>query len=566
MIISKMPRSDDALLNDILNARAELLSDVGRLRGLPQGCSGRRGFTKYSKLFCDSIIFWGLYNGEKEETKGTTIGKYIAQLRDVFNQSSLEVESVKLTQCGELGVDDEYFSSGILMRHSSLCGEPYQAKYIAIKVSLDYCRAKRVVPMLANALPQLADDSIVMHDVDFARDCRYVTTRAILQRLVMENEAGTNFDDRSKVGDHCLSWRGTEHENIRYKVYNKFVQMLESADVRKSLGSRMENLVEREGKFARQLEKRKKHGYTRIELTFYGSTLLSLWKYSDRMDETTTLLEECRTFKCSFEAQWQQRAECITSMVAVHFPEKKLFAYCHWWNSITAKKYGYMWTNVSPKVVPLLLANYSFNDRPIHYLVAAVGEDDHAIVETEEVYERVHGCTAITLVAGASKGMFPSRNAIEGGARKFRSVGIVEVDNITIRWPKRVHDKRTPPLADIVERASEECDDFVQHLKSIHTSSYTADYNILESGEEYTIVAAGMKEFRRSWEWHAITECGLKVRMGKSLRQLWCKWRAQYMEGTAPTGSVDGVERMTFVAGRIVRSKGRYNIKCELVE
>lgn len=48
----------------------------------------------------------------------------------------------------------------------------------------------------------------------------------------------------------------------------------------------------------------------------------------------------------------------------------------YWWNSVTSKKYGYIWSNVSPNAVHNLLANYSFNDRPIHYLEAKEGVDE----------------------------------------------------------------------------------------------------------------------------------------------------------------------------------------------
>ncbi|KAG0195781.1 hypothetical protein BGX28_000637 [Mortierella sp. GBA30] len=338
-----MQRSNDALLNDALNDVAYLLSDVGKLRGLPEESLKRKGFAVFSKRFCDSIIFWGLYNSTKEETKGTTIGKYIAELREVFNQYDLDVDSIKLTHCGRLDVDDEYFPTKILKRHRRECNDTsYQAKYMAIKVSLNYCRAKTVVPMLANMVPLLADMCLVLHDVDFARDCRYVTTRWILQRHIHDNDAAEIVDDRRKVGDHCVSWRGTTEEtkNIRYKVYNKFIQVLESADARKSLGSRMEALVANEGTFARRLERHKNHGYSRVELTFYGLMLLSLGEYND----------------------------------------------------------------------------------------PSVAESGRATLVEETVYERVPGCTAITAIAGAGKGMFPSRDAIDGGAREFSKVGIVEVD------------------------------------------------------------------------------------------------------------------------------------------
>jgi hypothetical protein len=253
-------------------------------------------------------------------------------------------------------------------------------------------------------------------------------------------------------------------------------------------------------------------------------------------------------------------------MVAVHFPKEKCFAYSHWWNSITSKKYGYMWQNVSPKVVPLLLANYSFNDRPIYYFVATVGENGRASVEKKVVYERLPGCSAKTLVPGPSKGMFPYRNALEDGVQKFSKVGIVEIKNIIIAWPKRHYDNRSPPLAVIVEKAVEgEENDTVKHLTSIHPSAYTADYNILSTGEEYTIVAAGMKSYRGIGEWHAITQCGLQIRLGKSLRKIWTEWRTQFLGDQARTNTVDGVEHMTFLAicKRCIR--GKHDITCELV-
>ena len=42
--------------------------------------------------------------------------------------------------------------------------------------------------------------------------------------------------------------------------------------------------------FARRIERRREHGYTRIELTFYGPDLLELEEYAERMDETRELL------------------------------------------------------------------------------------------------------------------------------------------------------------------------------------------------------------------------------------------------------------------------------------
>lgn len=70
-------------------------------------------------------------------------------------------------------------------------------------------------------------------------------------------------------------------------------------------------------------------------------------------------------------------------MVAVYFPEKRLFSYCHRWKSRTSKKYGYSWKKVSPALVLTLLADYSFNDRPIYYFEAQL-DGDQVIITKEE--------------------------------------------------------------------------------------------------------------------------------------------------------------------------------------
>ena len=173
----------------------------------------------------------------------------------------------------------------------------------------------------------------------------------------------------------------------------------------------MEDLVEKDGDFARHIARYREHGYTRIELTFYGRHLLELEEYVEEMDETRIFLKKCPTFQCSFEEQWEERAKCINSMVAVYITRENrtnngLFAYCHWWNSVTSKKYGYSWKNVSPATAQLLLANYSFNDRPIHFIEATVEGSDYAEISKHTVYRREPGCKAITMVPGPQKGMF----------------------------------------------------------------------------------------------------------------------------------------------------------------
>ncbi|CAO3570249.1 unnamed protein product [Mortierella alpina] len=453
-----MPRTDESLVNELLNKHSHLLADMGVLPRPPKGSVKKEGFKGFPKLFCDSIVFWGLCNGMDEKSKGTAIGKYIAELRDEFHNSSLEVESIKSVTSGVLyrGCYD-YFSEIDRERYRGRSSGIYCDGYVAIKVSLIDCRAKRVVATLSSLLPTLRKRSIVLHDIDFTYDCRYVTMRSYVERHLKDNGIDTVIDDRKRVGDHCVSWMGhvDETKGIRYKVYNKFVQMLESAE-----------------------------------------------------------------------------------------------------------KYGYMWRRVSSAIAMTLLANYSFNDCPIYYLEAEV-KGDIVAVTREKIYERVPGCTAMTLVAGGQKRMFPSREAQSNGARKFSKVGIVEVDNITIGWPKKKIDRRTPPLADIAEKEIDVGDGYIARLEAVSSSSFTAGYNCLEESTSYTIVAAESKEYRGNVQWHFITECGVRVRAGKSLTKVWNKWRLQFADN-GYLEKLSDVEWMSFTAVRKVRLRGIGDIKCEL--
>ncbi|KAF9271246.1 hypothetical protein BGZ68_003975, partial [Mortierella alpina] len=228
-------------------------------------------------------------------------------------------------------------------------------------------------------------------------------------------------------------------------------------------------------------------------------------------------------------------------------------------------KYGYVWRRVSSGIAMTLLANYSFNDRPIHYFEAEVKGDIIAVTK-EKVYERVPGCTAITLVAGGQKGMFPSRASQPNGARKFSKVGIVEVDNITLGWPKKRIDRRSPPLADIAEKtAKKKVGNYIGKLVSISSSSYTAGYNCLEEDTSYIVVAADQKEYRGEWQWHFVTECGKHVRAGKSLAKIWNKWQLEFADSSGYLEKLEDIKWMSFTTTRKVRSRGKDDIKCELV-
>jgi hypothetical protein len=113
----------------------------------------------------------------------------------------------------------------------------------------------------------------------------------------------------------------------------------------------------------------------------------------------------------------------------------------------------------------------------------------------------------------------------------------------------------------------DEDDEFIKKISISNTSSYRAGYSVLDANTEYTVVAAGYSMYRGSRYIHFITDCGLKLRAGKSLTKIWDKWREQFHDETLllPILNIDMVEKMTFKAVKKVRVQGAFDIKCKLV-
>jgi hypothetical protein len=522
-------------INKALNLYAHLISDVGKEIALPG--KPKTGWKKYSEIFCDSLILWGLHNRAElvdEQRKNTT-----ANIREAFKDLDVSHSMVKVVNEGYIKANS-YFSSEILQKHRKKFrrSAAYQAGYFSIKVTLHELEAVSLISELQPILDELEVDYIILHDIDIATDCRYVTSRPILQQY-LEDKFGEDLDiadDLHKVGNHCLSWFGLteKDQKVRCKVYNKLVQMLESAEVKMSLGSRMENFVmDVDVDLHKRLRKAKKTGLTRLELTFYGQEIYTFSYYKGVLDAIKEEIQECPTFCVKHKAYWKYIVGNISSMVGMHITmgEKSAFAYCHWWNSVTGKKYGSYRNDVEREEAMTLLANYSFNDRPIYFLEVEMDGDKISDI-TVTKYKRPDECTAITLVAGAHKGMYPY--IYDDDVLQFEDMGIVEVDNVKIQWPERRIRKGGPPIVDIyLENMNGE--NFIQiHDRAIHKATYKAGYNVLEINTSYTVIAIAMDTYHNKEYIFATLSNGIKVRCGLSLERKIVAWLEEYSDVQVP--------------------------------
>ncbi|KAH7032099.1 hypothetical protein BKA57DRAFT_541057 [Linnemannia elongata] len=85
-------------------------------------------------------------------------------------------------------VGEDYFSEDMKQAYAAeFAGQSLHMGYIAIKISLQQCRAKRVVLALSPMLETLRNKHMVLHDIDMTRDCRYVTERRLVESSSSQN-------------------------------------------------------------------------------------------------------------------------------------------------------------------------------------------------------------------------------------------------------------------------------------------------------------------------------------------------------------------------------------------
>ena len=359
---------------------------------------------------------------------------------------------------------------------------------------------------------------IQLCDIDFTVDCERITTRETLLNWL---PSGTKISDRkNNTGKNCLSWF-EDNGRIRCKVYNKIVQILESAGVREPIGSSIHTLLT-DTDIASTAIDYQLFGVTRIEVTFYSSELQTPRYYTETVLGLYKRLESCPTFSVSLEDQWKALRDQLTQMLCIYDEKTSAFAYCQWWNSLTGKIQGASKT-VKPKDLMKIVGNYSFPNRPIYLIQVSKTTGDEKI----RVFRRNSSDDDdknLTLVPGPNGGLYPN------GKKKCHNLaeyGMGSLDPGYIGWGDtrlRPTDAAIGLVGEILQESTlvDEIDALVNKMSkiTINTKEYTPAYKTLEMDKEYTFSAFGQEVFHGKECIFARTTCGKAIRCEKSLATL----------------------------------------------
>ncbi|ORX72927.1 hypothetical protein DL89DRAFT_308830 [Linderina pennispora] len=405
-------------------------------------------------------------------------------------------------------------------------GDGYSFKYIRCSTSVTNGNVsvyKVSAPNVAIADPALTDIFLRMHqehvflqNYDITMDCLNISSRAIVKEFLLDNGISSKdiLDDENKVGANCISWFTDEDEiRIRNKLYNKFVQLLESGEVRNQLTSKLSELVmPTSQQFGETLVACRNEGLMRLELTVHSPELKEVEWNTNLIVNTLEFLHNCRTFATSYEKQWMALVDQIHNKhtLCIYFHKEHSLGYCHWFNKTTKKKQGIAKKLKKNEDMMTVVSNLTFNGHPTVLLTYATSSGP---LESEVVLRR--DITNITIVPSQRNSFWPVASR-ERQQHTFAEMGLINYRGIHIDWltAQQAREKVRLSTLSIVSDNTDglgiddlladisniELDDleptYLRENTDLKPARYKVAYNILHVGDEFLVSYYFLYTFR----------------------------------------------------------------------
>ncbi|CAC5394758.1 unnamed protein product [Mytilus coruscus] len=274
------------------------------------------------------------------------------------------------------------------------------------------------IDKVLDALPfgvSLADHGIRLQDVDITKDFAGSFDRTTLRNHMLTNHGFRmqnrrhnvmDLDDKyafvdkdddmedgedaldtptilrntKSVGGNCLTYMDKHNGHpIRSKVYNKFVQSLESASVVGNMGYHLWDWCNNPGSRLREtIDRSLEHGLTRVEVTFYN-VVPTMWDIEYVLGRWQEYVVRDICFSTPPRKQWEALAEQVKSNTMVVCEKTRQILLAHWANQYTGKVGG-IYRKCFPKedfatTVQWIASELTF-DLPIHILYLHVDKKE----------------------------------------------------------------------------------------------------------------------------------------------------------------------------------------------
>ena len=255
--------------------------------------------------------------------------------------------------------------------------------------------------------PEFAESDIFLEDIDITQDFAGSFDKNEIEYEVQGDikahnkknkedkyEGGITFLNNSTyVGDNCLTYMANYNGRIRSKIYNKFVQEVESESVRENFGHHLYNWCHIKGNLGDAIEAAQKHGLLRVETTYYGR-IPTREEMEYTIKRWMEVLKPELCYSTPIEKQWI----CVTEQVSRNLVIKcgNIVAVCHWINSLTKKIGGVIKNIDDERDFYWMVSELTFN-KPVD-IIFMVMLGDEIKIGSKYIHKTLqrpqHGCEA----------------------------------------------------------------------------------------------------------------------------------------------------------------------------
>ena len=250
-----------------------------------------------------------------------------------------------------------------------------------LKVGLADAPLNKVIRVVCDqsVIQLLNDNDLFIHDIDITQDFAGTFNKHELIQYLVEQDgrfqvAGSKLglpytirDDDHKVGSSCIEIMGQDElteQKIRYKVYNKFIQSLESKGVRTSIGNHVMDWIHNPSPMlGNSIEQSFDYGLLRLEITYYMDerSIMESSTLFEHMDWLTNLIPPTLIYHQSIPRQWQLYGECIRSNMCVIDLDHKQALVSYAINRLTTKINGFLVNASSSNNLSNIVKQFTFN-------------------------------------------------------------------------------------------------------------------------------------------------------------------------------------------------------------
>ena len=333
-----------------------------------------------NKRFIDNVVLTSI------STKGrgkNDIGYYNIIIRNHFNQI-YNNKKMRIMCVSESKQNDCLTKYNIKkyqnLTNAKLKNENDKFKSIEFIMKLNDIDQNKAIQILSGAeLQGLNNQGVYINDIDFTIDIGLTfDTKKMIDELI--DKFDFHYDGELHLRiieedyDNNVSFWFVDDETdikIRVKLYNKFIQSLESPAVRKQCGSHLLNWINNENKMLDEaIEKSLNFGFTRIELTFYTDTIPADEIVNKNFEFVYNIIRQMSDeaiFYNTINNQFYEIMNEVNENLFVYDKTKKQLLQIRWYNSKSDKMNGILYKNIgySSNRMIEIVSKYSFNNLPI---------------------------------------------------------------------------------------------------------------------------------------------------------------------------------------------------------